>query len=70
MVKNIGPVNRVIPLAIGFALIACAIPLEFAAAGMNRLGWTGVVPVFTAAIGACPLYTLLDISTCLAKQAA
>jgi hypothetical protein len=68
MLKNIGPVDRVIRLAIGFALIAYAIPLGFAPTGWNWVGWIGVVPVLTAAIGLCPLYTLLGISTCPTKH--
>lgn len=27
-------------------------------------GWLGVLPLFTAAIGWCPAYTLLGINTC------
>ena len=31
-------------------------------------GWIGVVPLFTAAIGWCPAYTLLGIKTCPTKN--
>ncbi len=68
MLKNIGPVDRVIRLAIGFALIAYAIPLGFAPTGWNWVGWIGVVPVLTASIDFYPLYKLLGISTCLARH--
>lgn len=27
-------------------------------------GWLGVIPLVTAAIGWCPLYTVLGINTC------
>jgi hypothetical protein len=27
-------------------------------------GWIGVVPLLTAAMGYCPLYTVLGFSTC------
>lgn len=66
MLKNIGPVDRVIGLAIGFRLSAYAIPLGVVPTGWN---WIGVVPVLTAAIGFCPLYTLVGISTSRAKHA-
>ena len=31
-------------------------------------GWLGLVPLLTGAIGSCPVYTLLGISTCSAKK--
>jgi len=27
-------------------------------------GWIGLVPLLTGAMGSCPLYTLLHLSTC------
>jgi hypothetical protein len=30
-------------------------------------GWLGVIPLATGAIGWCPLYTLLGVSTCPTK---
>ena len=65
MLKNIGPVDRVVRLAIGFVLIAYAIPLRIC---VYWLGWLGVVPVLTAAVGFCRRYRLLGISTCAAKR--
>lgn len=64
---NTDPVDRVIRLAMGFALIAYAIPLGFAPTGWNWGGRIGVVSVLTVAFGFCPLYTLLGIATCPAK---
>jgi hypothetical protein len=31
-------------------------------------GWIGIVPVATAALGMCPLYSMLGMSTCPAKR--
>lgn len=31
-------------------------------------GWIGVVPLFTAALGSCPLYTVLGLNTCPIKR--
>lgn len=33
-------------------------------------GLLGLVPLVTGALGSCPLYTLLGISTCAVKQRA
>ena len=63
MRMNIGPVDRVVRLAIGFALIAYAIPRGFAPTGWNWVGWIGIVPLLTAVIGFSPLYALLGTST-------
>jgi hypothetical protein len=32
-------------------------------------GWLGIIPLATAALGWCPLYTVLGISTCGVKPA-
>lgn len=69
MPTNMGAIDRVARFAIGLALIAYAIPVGFAPSGWNWVGWVGVVPLFTAAFGFCPLYTMLGLSTCSAKRA-
>jgi len=65
--QNIGPVDRVVRLAIGFVLIAYAIPRGFAPTGWNWVGWIGIVPLLTAVLGFSPLYALLSKSTWPAK---
>jgi len=42
MHMNIGPVDRVVRLAIGFLLTAYAIPRGFAPTGWNWVGWTAL----------------------------
>ena len=69
MPTNMGPIDRIIRLAIGFALLSYAVPVGFAPAGWNWIGWIGVVPLVTAVLGYCPLYTLLGVSTCPMKRA-
>jgi hypothetical protein len=67
MVKNMGTVDRVLRVVVGLALLwyaALATPT-----GFNWIGWIGVVPLLTAALGTCPIYSLLGISTCPAKRA-
>lgn len=64
MARNIGSVDRILRIVFGLALIAYAIPLGFSQTGWNWVGWIGVVPLLTAAIGNCPLYSILGLSTC------
>jgi len=60
---NIGPIDRAIRALIGIALIAYAIPFGLPETGWNWVGWIGVVPLATAAVGFCPLYRLIGRST-------
>lgn len=67
MSTNIGSVDRVIRIVIGLALLWYA--LLAAPTGYNWVGWIGVIPLLTALVGFCPLYTILGINTCPAKRA-
>jgi hypothetical protein len=61
MQKNVGNVDRVIRVILGLGL------LSFALIGEGPMRWwglVGLVPLLTAAIGTCPLYSLLGLSTC------
>lgn len=69
MSANVGMFDRAARAIIGLALIAYAIPLGFAPADWNWLGWFGAIPLATAIFGFCPLYTILGLSTCPAKRA-
>ncbi|MEA2836976.1 MAG: hypothetical protein QOD89_1526 [Bradyrhizobium sp.] len=66
---NMGTIDRAARFAIGLALIAYAIPVGFPSTGWNWVGWLGVIPILTAALGFCPLYSRLGISSCPAKRA-
>lgn len=66
---NVGPIDRIARVVIGLLLIAFAIPIGFPVTGWNFVGWIGVVPLFTAAIGICPAYSLVGLSTCSKKPA-
>lgn len=63
MVKNIGSLDRALRVVLGLALLIWAISGAPAAA-WSWIGWLGVVPLGTALIGWCPLYTLLGVNTC------
>lgn len=69
MPVNMGTIDRAARFAIGLALIAYAIPVGFPSTGWNWVGWLGVIPVLTAALGFCPLYSGLGITSCPAKRA-
>jgi len=62
MTVNMGSVDRIIRAIIGVVLIA----LVFVGP-QTPWGWIGVIPLGTALIGNCPLYSLLGIKTCKKK---
>lgn len=54
---NIGKTDRIIRVVAGVALIGWAI------ASGNAWGYIGIIPLLTAAVGLCPLYSMLGIDT-------
>ncbi len=59
--KNVGGIDRIVRIIAGIALLAVAlVPSEF----QTPWAWIGVIPLGTALIGWCPLYTVLGIRTC------
>ena len=58
MTKNIGNLDRTLRIVAGVALIALA-----ALGTIGPWGWIGVVPLGTALLGWCPVYTLLGLKT-------
>ncbi len=64
---NVGLPDRIVRIVAGLALLAFALGYIYPATGWNWIGWIGVVPILTAVVGWCPLYTLLGISTCLRR---
>jgi len=61
MKSNVGLVDKAVRIIAGLALLAWAIWGEGA---WHRLGFIGIVPILTALVGFCPLYTVLGIRTC------
>jgi Protein of unknown function (DUF2892) len=68
MNTNIGTIDRVVRLVAGIALLAFALGYIAPGTGWNWLGWIGIVPILTAAMGSCPLYSMLGVSTCPLKN--
>ena len=65
MKQNVGTIDRVIRVVLGVALITFALVGEGVAA---RFGWIGVIPLLTAFVGFCPLYTVLGVNSCACKK--
>ncbi len=65
MKKNVGMVDRVVRIILGAALITFALIGEGFTA---KFGWIGVIPLLTAFVGFCPIYTLLGVSSCACKK--
>lgn len=61
MQKNVGNLDKIIRVVIGLALISSFFILE---SNMRYFGLIGIIPLATAALGSCPLYTLFGIKTC------
>jgi len=61
--SNVGGIDRILRIVLGLALIAMTLM-----GTIGAWGWIGVVPLLTAALGSCPLYTVLGLSTCPMKK--
>jgi len=61
MKANVGGIDRAIRVVLGIGLLS----LLFLVDGTARwFGLIGLVPLATAAIGYCPLYSILGVSSC------
>ena len=63
MTPNVGGIDRVLRAVLGVVLVALAVM-----GTIGPWGWIGLVPLATAALGVCPLYTMLGFSTCPSKK--
>jgi hypothetical protein len=59
---NIHPIERVIRAIVGLGVLSLIVW-----GPKTAWGWLGLIPLATAAIGWCPPYSLLGISTCSKK---
>lgn len=65
MKANVGTTDRVIRIILGLAILSLFFFLE---GNMKYLGLIGLIPLLTAFIKFCPLYTLFGINTCSTKK--
>jgi hypothetical protein len=57
MKVNVGSLDKVLRVVVGLVIIGAGIAFR------SWWGVIGVIPLATAAVGFCPLYTLLGVST-------
>lgn len=58
MKTNVGSIDKVVRVVAGAAAIGWGVYAQ------NWLGAIGIIPLVTAALGSCPLYTILGINSC------
>jgi hypothetical protein len=63
MNRNEGNLDRALRALAGIGLIGAAV-----AGVIGPWGWIGVVPLATAAMGWCPLYSVVGVNTCATKR--
>lgn len=61
VMKNIGNTDRIIRVIIGLGVLSLVLLLN---GNLRFIGLIGLIPLFTAAIGFCPLYSIFGIKTC------
>lgn len=61
--KNMGGIDRLSRIGLGLALIASA-----ALGALGPWAYVGIIPVITGAIGSCPLYSVIGITTCKTQK--
>jgi hypothetical protein len=61
MKLNVGGIDRILRIVVGLALVVWALM------GGPVWAWIGIIPLATGAIGFCPLYPILGMSTCAKK---
>jgi lipoprotein signal peptidase len=60
---NEHPIERLVRVVIGLGLIYMAW-----SGSLGPWAYIGIIPVITGALGNCPLYTALGISTCPVRK--
>jgi len=61
MKQNVGGIDKVLRIVVGLGLLSLLFLLEGSA---KWYGLIGLVPLGTALLGNCPLYSILGLSTC------
>ena len=61
---NVGSADRLTRVVVGSALVAGAL-----AGALGAWAYIGLVPLLTAVLGTCPLYSVFGFSTCPVRRA-
>lgn len=56
---NAGKLDRILRVLVGLGVLSLAF-----VGPQTPLGWVGLVPLLTGAVGFCPLYPVLGVNTC------
>jgi len=60
MKENVGSVDRMIRIIVGVVLLSLVFLLD---GGIRWVGLIGVIPLLTATVSFCPLYTVLGLNS-------
>jgi hypothetical protein len=63
MPKNEGTLDRVFRVLVGLGVLSLAF-----IGPKSPLGYIGIIPFVTGAVGYCPFYALMGISSCSLKK--
>ena len=63
MKTNEGGLDRVLRIVVGLAILSLAF-----VGPKTPWAYLGVIPLLTGVVGYCPLYALLGVSTCRARN--
>jgi hypothetical protein len=58
---NVGGIDRILRILVGLAIIGAGVYLQ------SWWGAVGAIPLLTGALGICPMYYPLKLSTCKTK---
>ncbi len=61
MKTNVGSADKIVRIVVGIGLLSLFFILE---GSMKFLGLIGIVPIATALMGWCPLYSVIGVNTC------
>jgi len=65
---NVGTIDRALRLILGVALLAWFF-MDQSQGFWHYAKLIGIVPILTALVGSCPIYSMFGLSTCPVKQA-
>jgi len=66
--NNVGTIDRVLRIALGAALLVWFF-MDQGTGFWRYAKLIGILPILTAVLSTCPLYTVLGMSTCPMKKA-
>lgn len=65
--SNVGSIDRILRIVLGVALLVWFF-VDQGTGFWHYAKLIGVMPLLTAAMGSCPLYTVLGLNTCPMKS--